>query len=264
MTTRSISRYPSGEPAVLHGVLLRSKVTAATPRFVAHSPVTNVERIFEPGSSPFVGQRGGARGGVAVLNPAIELLGWQAAQICSQVRLPADQLAKLHELISAEAIGIIAMSDGSRRRVSEGPKVSPPWTLVHRADAIPPVIAVGETAAREAHDRRFDLPHLVDQFFANAIHVRDFRVLAYPDSVINHSAQILGEMAVDIRGNWAERLIEKNINSRVGVRLRPGNGRRLASQSKSSSGGSAAEEFSAFDHGTALLANIPHDGKRLP
>src|SRR5207245_6436177 len=122
----------------------------------------------------------------AILNPAIELLGREAAQIRGDIRLPADQPAKLHELIGAEAIGIIAMSGRSGRRVSEGPKVSPPRTLVHRAYAIPPVIAVGETAAREAHDRRFDLPHLVDQFFANAIHVRAFRVLAYPASVIHH------------------------------------------------------------------------------
>ena len=141
------------------------------------------------------------------------------------------------------------MAGGGGWRVTEGPKVSPPRTLVYGADAIAPVIAVGETAARETHDRRFDLPHLVDQFLANAIHVRDFRVLAYPDSVINHSAQILGEMAVDIRGNGAERLIEKDIDPRVRVGLRPGNGRRLASQSKSSNGGRAAEEFSASDHG---------------
>ena len=44
---------------------------------------------------------------------------------------------------------------------------------------------------------RFDLPHLLDQFFANAIQVWNFRLLAHPDAVVDHAAQIFGEVSVD-------------------------------------------------------------------
>ena len=95
------------------------------------------------------------------------------------------------------------------------PEVGAPRTLVGRPDAVAPVIAVGKASAGKANDRRLDLPHLVDQLFADAIHVWDFRLLAHPDAVVDHAAEIFGEVPVDVGRDRSQRLAQKNLDPRV-------------------------------------------------
>ena len=40
-----------------------------------------------------------------------------------------------------------------------------------RTNTIAPIVAVRKTTSWKSHDRRLDLAHLVDQFFANAVDV---------------------------------------------------------------------------------------------
>ena len=75
------------------------------------------------------------------------------------------------------------------------------------------LLPVGEASAREAHHRRLDLHHLVHKFLADSIHIRNFGILADPDSVVDDAAQVLDEVAVDIGRDRAEDLVEYNFNA---------------------------------------------------
>ena len=96
------TRHPGRESPELHSVFLRRKVSSATPGFVAHAPEAHVERIFESGRRAHIRQGRAARGRVAVFDPAVEFFRGQTAQVRRQIRLAADQLAEVHELVSAE------------------------------------------------------------------------------------------------------------------------------------------------------------------
>ena len=66
------------------------------------------------------------------------------------------------------------MAGGAGCTLFVRPEVGSPGTLVGGANAIPPVIAVGKASPGIAHDRGFDLPHFVDQLFADAMHIGNF------------------------------------------------------------------------------------------
>ena len=100
-----------------------------------------------------------------------------------------------------------------------GPEIGAARTVVGRADAVAPVVAVGEAAAGPADDRRLDLLHLVDERLADAVDVGNLRVFADPDAVVHDAAEMLDEMAVQLGRDRADRLADQNLEARLG-RLR--------------------------------------------
>lgn len=52
---------------------------------------------------------------------------------------------------------------------------------------------------------------------ADAADVRDFGILSDPDAVINNSADVLGKMAVLVRRNGADRLVDEYLHPRLGA-----------------------------------------------
>src|ERR1700686_84891 len=107
------------------------------------------------------------------------------------------------------------MIGGSGGHFFLGPKVCSPGTLVSRADSVAPVVAIGKTSAGIAEDRRFNLPHLLYQLFADAVQVRNFCLLAPPDAVVDDATNILGEVPVDIGRNCSQRFTQQDLDSRV-------------------------------------------------
>src|SRR5262249_44264706 len=103
--------------------------------------------------------------------------------------------AKLIRLIFLRPAGYRAVTVS---RAIIGPEVGVHRTLRTLADAVAPVVAVGEAAARPAHDRRLDPAHVLDQRRAESADVRYLRVFTYPDAVVNHAAQMFGEVPVQI------------------------------------------------------------------
>ena len=134
------------------------------------------------------------------------------------------------------------------------PEIRAPRTLVSRTDAIPPIIAVGKASARITHYRGFDLPHFVNQFFADAIHVRNFGLLAHPDAVVDHSAKIFGEVTVDVGRDRSQWLAQEDLDPRV-VADDVGGGKRRnpVKPQVARTRHAAADKFSASDH-----AHAPH------
>src|SRR5688500_4137838 len=68
-------------------------------------------------------------------------------------------------------------------------------------DTRAPVVAVRETTARPAQVRRGDALHIVDEGSSNSIDVRNLRLLADPNAVVDDSAEMLDEVSVDVRAD---------------------------------------------------------------
>src|SRR5439155_4419940 len=157
---------------------------------------------------------------VAVFNPLVEIPRGKAANVRSDVGRGANQAAKADELVRTEPVRIEPL--GPRRRLTARsgarvrPEVGAARAVVGRADSVAPVIAVGEAAAWPPDDWRLDLFHLVDERLADPIDVRNLRVLADPDAVVDDAAEVLGEMAVQLRVDGANRLVDQNFQTRVG------------------------------------------------
>src|SRR5439155_1712279 len=98
------------------------------------------------------------------------------------------------------------------------PKVGPTRTLLARAVAVPPVITVRKAAARPPHNRRLQALHVVHQCGSDTAVVPHFGLLAHPNAIVNHAADVLGEMAVKVRRNYADGFFEQDFDARFGFR----------------------------------------------
>ena len=96
--------------------------------------------------------------------------------------------------------------------VPEGGALRP---VLRRADAVAPVVAFGEAAARPAQHRCLDRPHGVDERLPDAVGVADLRLLADPHAVVDHAAEVLDEVGVDLGRNGADRLRRKDVDPSV-------------------------------------------------
>ena len=80
-------------------------------------------------------------------------------------------------------------------------RVDHPGTVLARADAVAPVVIVGEAAARPAQVRdaqRLEGLHHVEP---DACLVRDLGVFAHPEPAVDAAAQVLGKVAVHVAGD---------------------------------------------------------------
>src|SRR6185436_12234399 len=117
------------------------------------------------------------------------LLHGAAANVEADVGLGADLLAEVEELVRAE---MIVLHHAAPVRVDHRRPRLP------RADAVAPMVLVGKTAAGPADLRRLDLFQRSDDVVADAAGVRNRRVFAHPDALVDAMAEMLREMAVDV------------------------------------------------------------------
>ena len=76
-----------------------------------------------------------------------------------------------------------------------------------RADAVAPVVVVGEAAAGPAEVRDVDRAEGVEDVGAHAAGVGDRRIFADPDAVVDAAAEVLGEVAVEVAADRAAVLV---------------------------------------------------------
>src|SRR5215475_13847430 len=84
-----VSRNGRRKTAKLLRILLRSKIAAASPRFISDPPKLDIEGLPARGrpARAFVGKRCASSRRVAIFNPAQKILGGQCAEIGGEVRL---------------------------------------------------------------------------------------------------------------------------------------------------------------------------------
>ena len=158
----------------------------------------------------------------------------------------ADQAAEAQELARAELVGIVL-----RRHVAQvlevgivGPEVGAARPALPRAHAVAPIVRIGEAAAGPAHDARFDLPERVYQCTAHTAHVRHLRAFTHPTAIVDHAAQVLDEVPVQLGRDRADRFIDEDLEPRI-VGLRAHRGRVSSGDRGGGAGGRGAEERAA-------------------
>src|SRR6185503_1113068 len=97
-----------------------------------------------------------------------------------------------------------------------GPEVDPRGSFVSGADAVAPIVLVGKAAAGITNHTRLKLLQIIDQRFANAVVIRNLRLLAHPDAIVDHGAEVLDKVTVDVWRDRADRLVDENLDARVG------------------------------------------------
>src|SRR5262249_61743661 len=80
----------------------------------------------------------------------------------------------------------------------------------------PPFVAVAKTSPGPPFDAPLNPFHRFDKRLADPADVGNLRVFAYPDAVVDHAAQMFGEVAVYLRRDCADRLVQKKLDSPVG------------------------------------------------
>ncbi|PYY11592.1 MAG: hypothetical protein DMG61_18460 [Acidobacteria bacterium] len=87
------------------------------------------------------------------------------------------------------------------------PEVCSARALVSRSNAIFPVIAVCKATAWPAHNRRVNPAERLNQSRSDPVRVRNLRIFADPDAVVNDSTEMLGEVPINVRRDCANRLV---------------------------------------------------------
>ena len=70
-------------------------------------------------------------------------------------------------------------------------------------DTVPPVIFIGKAAARPAKNRQMQCPEGFHNVLAHSLDIRNIRILAHIDAVVNTASQMLGKLSVDFRSDMA-------------------------------------------------------------
>ena len=240
--------------AVFGGVLASGHVAAASPGLVSDAPVLDAERLGVAVAGALVGEGERSRGGVAVGHPVVELPRRAGPDVGRHVRLRADQATQAHELVDAE---VVRLGGADAPRHARLPEVVGPRTRGGGPDPVAPVVPVGEAAARPAQVRRAEALHVVHELLPDAVDVRDPRVAADPDAVVDHAPEVLDEMAVDVGADDGPRRARGQHDLRVGGEREAGRGER----SESGAGGPLQE--GASSHGqTSSSPQAPGTGPR--
>src|ERR1041385_8066234 len=93
----SVGRKLGNEPPVKSRVFSRPHVAAATPGFVADTPVPHAEGIFVPIGGALAGETDRSYGSVTVRHPIVEFHRRAGSDVGGNIWLGSDQPAKMHE-----------------------------------------------------------------------------------------------------------------------------------------------------------------------
>ena len=186
----------AGIARVDRGGIFRRHVAAAAPGLIADAQIFQVPRLVASIGAALVGQRRVLVRG-HVLDPLGRVIGRQRADIDRDVRIGADQFGEVHELVGAE--GIVVSHAAPMH-------IDPHRPLVARADAVAPVVKVGEAAAGPADHRHMDFLQRLHHIGAIATNIGDGAVLPNPDAAIDAGTQMFGELAIDMPVDHRPRL----------------------------------------------------------
>src|SRR5205814_9940052 len=128
------------------------------------------------------------------------------------------------------------------------PEIGAAGAFVGGADAVAPVVGIGEAAARIADDGCFDFFHVVDEVAAQTVVVGNFGFRADPDAVIDDAAEVFGEMAVDVGRDGAKRFVGENFDARVGGGCGSGEAGVMGEGEGGGAGESGVKELAAWGH----------------
>ena len=188
------------ELTVLVRVVLGTHVSTAAPGLV-----TDTEVLHLPGLAASVGTAQTGHRGVAVashvLYPLGHLLHGTRTNVTADIRLAAQHLAEVQELVGTERVVL----DGAAPVV-----VTQRGTILLGTDTIHPVVVVGKAAAGPAEYGNLQGFQGLEHILTVAVDVRDLGVFAHPETAVDTAAQVLGELSVDLAINLGSSLVGMN------------------------------------------------------
>ena len=126
------------------------------------------------------------------------------AYVRSYVGLGPDLAAEVHEFVNAKLIYFGSVYTFRRAALPE---------VVCRgrgiADAVAPVIAIGEAASGPPEIGSAETLHVVDESSADSLDIRDLRIPPHPDAVIDHAAEMFNKVPVDMRTDCGSGFAER-------------------------------------------------------
>src|SRR5690242_9048482 len=124
------------------------------------------------------------------------------ADVDGEVGLRANLVEEVHELVRSEGVWFnYAAPIGIECYGSL------------RADAVAPVVFVGEAATRPTHVRHPQRFHCSDNIATDSAYVWNFGVRANPDAFVNTVAQVFGELPEEVAVNLRASL--ENVNGHI-------------------------------------------------
>ena len=123
----------------------------------------------------------------------------------AHVGLDPELLGIAQELVRAEAVALDHVPG----------LVAADRPLVARADAILPVVAGGEVAARPAQERHAEPLRGLHDVLAEAVRIRE-RAAFLEDAAVDAAAEVLGEVAEHVRVDLADHAVGIDLDARGG------------------------------------------------
>ncbi len=185
-----------GEFLELLDVMLDRHRAAAAVAFVADAEIGDLERGRVAVGGAFLRQGCRFVGG-HVFEPLGRLLRRAGADIARDVGFGTDLVDEVHEFVGAEGVGLQHAAPVGIERGR---------ALFGGADALAPVVFIGEAAAGPADIRDLDGFQGADDVVADAAGVGDRGIGADPDAFVNAVAEVLGELAEDVAVDRGARL----------------------------------------------------------
>jgi hypothetical protein len=175
--------------AIIVGVELRGHVAAAAPALVADGDVFHLPGLVAAVGAAEVGH-GRAGVGGHVFDPLHRLLHGAAADVDADVGL-ACRACSQRSRNSCVPKWLFSTTPPQCVLIIDGP-------FLARADAVLPVVLVGEAAARPAQLGNVELLQRGDHVVAVCRGCWGWANLADPDALVDAAAEVLGELAVDV------------------------------------------------------------------
>ncbi|MNW56105.1 hypothetical protein D3C74_338080 [compost metagenome] len=161
--------------AVQVSVIFRTHIPSAAPVFIAHAKIFHSPGLFPAILRAQLSHRRYTVKG-QVFHPFRHFLNRSAAHVAVDVWLTFQHGAQLHEFMGSK---MVVLHRAAPVRVNH------PFAAFARTDAILPVIFIGKTTARPAQYRHLNFLKRFHNIIADALGVRNRRVLPYPDPFIN-------------------------------------------------------------------------------
>src|SRR5262249_31470142 len=121
------------------------------------------------------------------------------------------------------------------------------------------MVTVGEASARPAQIRSADSLHVFNELLADAVYIRNLGIASDPNAVINHTAEMLDEMPVQMRVDDCAWFVRRHFDFDLSGRDEP-----RSSQSAGSGAGRRLEESASSHIELCLLfAHISCAAKQL-
>src|SRR5258708_3015161 len=166
--------------SILSCIEFRCHIAAATPALITYSPERDVPGLIPAILPAQVCQRALCIK-VEIFQPVSHFFRSTRAYITGDIRLTAQQAAKLQEFMRTETIIFCDHTPG---------RIDGPFTLLPGADSILPMVLIGITSSRPAQYGHFYL-------FQRIYYVHPY-FISRPESVIDTSPQVFREMAIYI------------------------------------------------------------------